>query len=240
MEILEHLRNGLHIVHDLNWLGIKGKRQVNQTANNKSTLYRLYLVTDDQQDINTLKKVVQKAVQGGVTAVQIREKHGDVQAFIERAMAVKTILKGTDVPLIINDRVDVALAVEADGIHLGQSDMPVVTARRLVGDNMIIGLSVENEEQLEASTHLPIDYIGLSAIFSTPTKTNIVKQWGLEGLERTVKMSPLPVVAIGGINQSNIHRVSKTGVDGIAIVSAICHADDPQLASQHLLELMKQ
>lgn len=213
---------------------------MNLKANHESTLYRLYLVTDDQQDIGTLKKVVRKAIQGGVTAVQIREKHGDIQAFIERAMAVKTVLKGTGVPLIINDRVDVALAVEADGIHLGQSDMSVLTARRLVGSKMIIGLSVENETQLEASTHLPIDYIGLSAIFSTPTKTNIVKQWGLDGLERTVRMSQLPVVAIGGINQKNIHQVSKTGVDGIAIISAICHADDPQLASEQLLELMKQ
>ncbi len=95
--------------------------------------YRLYLVTDDQQDLETLKAVVTGAVAGGVTMVQVREKHGDVRAFIERAFAVKAILQGTGVPLIINDRVDVALAVDADGMHLGQSDMPADTARRLIG-----------------------------------------------------------------------------------------------------------
>ena len=121
--------------------------------------YRLYLVTDDQQDLATLKRVVKKAVEGGVTMVQVREKHGDVRAFIERAQAVKNILKDTDVPLIINDRVDVALAVDADGVHLGQSDMPAIIARELIGPNKILGLSIENEEQLAEADSLPIDYI---------------------------------------------------------------------------------
>ncbi|MDB1123201.1 thiamine phosphate synthase [Vibrio algarum] len=201
--------------------------------------YRLYLVTDDQQDIATLKKVVKQAIQGGVTAVQIREKHGDIQAFIARATAIKTIIQGTGIPLIINDRVDVALAVQADGIHLGQSDMPVATARRLVGDKMIIGLSVEDETQLAESQHLPIDYIGLSAIFSTPTKTDTLKEWGLEGLKHAVKKSQQPIVAIGGINKTNINEVSKTGVDGIALVTAICHSDNPELTSKELLTLMQ-
>ncbi|NMV05652.1 thiamine phosphate synthase, partial [Vibrio parahaemolyticus] len=101
--------------------------------------------------------------------------HGDVRAFIERAQAVKDILKDTDVPLIINDRVDVALAVDADGVHLGQSDMPANIARELIGPNKILGLSIENEEQLAEADSLPIDYIGLSAIFATPTKTNTKK-----------------------------------------------------------------
>ncbi len=134
--------------------------------------YRLYLVTDDQQDLPTLKHVVRKAVEGGVTMVQVREKHGDVRAFIERAQAVKTILEGTGVPLIINDRVDVALAVDADGVHLGQSDMPAEITRQLIGPNKILGLSIETEDQLAEADSLPIDYIGLSAIFATPTKTN--------------------------------------------------------------------
>ncbi|MCV5688428.1 thiamine phosphate synthase, partial [Escherichia coli] len=97
--------------------------------------------------------------------VQVREKHGDVRAFIELAQAVKTILEGTGVPLIINDRVDVALAVDADGVHLGQSDMPAEIARQLIGPNKILGLSIETEEQLVEADSLPIDYIGLSAIF---------------------------------------------------------------------------
>ncbi|AXY02566.1 thiamine phosphate synthase [Vibrio alfacsensis] len=200
--------------------------------------YRLYLVTDDQQDLATLKRVVRKAVEGGVTMVQIREKHGDVRAFIERAQAVKAILKDTDVPLIINDRVDVALAVDADGVHLGQSDMPATVARELIGPNKILGLSIENEEQLAQADSLPIDYIGLSAIFATPTKTNTKKHWGTDGLKIALSTTSLPIVAIGGINESNIPQLSATGVHGLALVSAICHAEDPKAASEYLLSLM--
>ncbi|ELA8176267.1 thiamine phosphate synthase [Vibrio alginolyticus] len=200
--------------------------------------YRLYLVTDDQQDLATLKRVVRKAVEGGVTMVQVREKHGDVRAFIERAQAVKDILKDTNVPLIINDRVDVALAVDADGVHLGQSDMPATIARELIGPNKILGLSIENEEQLAEADSLPIDYIGLSAIFATPTKTNTKKFWGIDGLKMALETTSLPIVAIGGINESNIPQLSATGVHGLALVSAICHAEDPKAASEYLLELM--
>ena len=200
--------------------------------------YRLYLVTDDQQDLATLKRVVKKAVEGGVTMVQVREKHGDVRAFIERAQAVKNILKDTDVPLIINDRVDVALAVDADGVHLGQSDMPAIIARELIGPNKILGLSIENEEQLAEADSLPIDYIGLSAIFATPTKTNTKKHWGIDGLKMALETTSQPIVAIGGINESNIPQLSATGVHGLALVSAICHAEDPKAASEYLLGLM--
>ncbi|HGY9591629.1 TPA: thiamine phosphate synthase [Vibrio harveyi] len=200
--------------------------------------YRLYLVTDDQQDLATLKRVVRKAVEGGVTMVQVREKHGDVRAFIERAQAVKDILKDTDVPLIINDRVDVALAVDADGVHLGQSDMPAIIARELIGPNKILGLSIENEEQLAEADSLPIDYIGLSAIFATPTKTNTKKHWGIDGLKMALVTTSLPIVAIGGINESNIPQLSVTGVHGLALVSAICHAEDPKAASEYLLGLI--
>ncbi|MET2970156.1 thiamine phosphate synthase [Vibrio harveyi] len=200
--------------------------------------YRLYLVTDDQQDLATLKRVVRKAVEGGVTMVQVREKHGDVRAFIERAQAVKDILTDTDVPLIINDRVDVALAVDADGVHLGQSDMPAIIARELIGPNKILGLSIENEEQLAEADSLPINYIGLSAIFATPTKTNTKKFWGIDGLKMALETTSLPIVAIGGINESNIPQLSATGVHGLALVSAICHAEDPKAASEYLLGLM--
>ncbi|HHB1594912.1 thiamine phosphate synthase [Vibrio campbellii] len=200
--------------------------------------YRLYLVTDDQQDLATLKRVVRKAVEGGVTMVQVREKHGDVRAFIERAQAVKDILKDTDVPLIINDRVDVALAVDADGLHLGQSDMPATVARELIGPYKILGLSIENEQQLAEADSLPIDYIGLSAIFATPTKTNTKKHWGIDGLKMALETTSLPIVAIGGINESNIPQLSATGVHGLALVSAICHAEDPKAASEYLLGLM--
>lgn len=200
--------------------------------------YKLYLVTDDQQDINTLCHVVSEAIQGGVTMVQIREKHSDVRAFMERATAVKKVLTGTGVKLIINDRVDVALAVQADGVHLGHSDMPASVARQLIGPDMLLGLSVENEHQLQEAQSLPVDYLGISAIFATPTKTNIIKQWGIDGLAKAVKDSQLPLVAIGGINETNIHQIANTEVEGIALVSAICHADFPKKASEELLSLM--
>ncbi|OAN11404.1 thiamine phosphate synthase [Photobacterium jeanii] len=198
---------------------------------------RIYLVTDDQQDLETMKMVVAEAVKGGVAMVQVREKHGDVRTFIERASAVKTILQGTGVPLIINDRVDVALAVDADGVHLGQSDMPAEMARQLIGKDKILGLSVENEQQLVDAQNLPVDYLGLSAIFATPTKTNIQKEWGIEGLSKAVTQSTLPIVAIGGINASNLNAVTATGVDSVALVSAICHADCPKTAVQNLLKI---
>ncbi|EME3970910.1 thiamine phosphate synthase [Vibrio fluvialis] len=202
--------------------------------------YTLYLVTDDQQDLNTLCHVVKQAIAGGVSLVQVREKQGDVRTFIERAAAVKAVLSGSGVPLIINDRVDVALAVDADGVHLGQSDMPATLARQLLGPDKLIGLSVENEQQFEQAQSLPVDYLGLSAIFATPTKTNTVKHWGLDGLNWAMARSRLPMVAIGGLNTSNIGAVAQTGVQGIALVSAISHARDPQQAARDLRLLIEQ
>ena len=200
--------------------------------------YQLYLVTDDQQDLATLTHVVREAVKGGVTMVQLREKHGDINAFIERARTLKTVLGGTGVPLIINDRVDVALAVDAEGVHLGQSDMPAAVARQLIGTDKLLGLSIETEQQLDEAQHLPLDYIGLSAIFATPTKTNTTRHWGIDGLIDTLQKTAFPVVAIGGINPGNIADIAATGVQGIALVSAICHATDPCLAAQYLLNTM--
>ncbi|WMC10426.1 thiamine phosphate synthase [Oceanimonas pelagia] len=200
--------------------------------------YRLYLVTDDRQPIGTLQTVVAEAVAGGVTLVQVREKHGDVRAFIERAEAVQEVLKGTGVPLIINDRVDVALAVNADGVHLGQSDMPAAHARRLLGPERLLGLSVETEQQLFESELLPVDYLGLSAIFATPTKTDLNRHWGIDGLRQALKYSSRPIVAIGGIHAGNLPEVAQTGVHGVALVSAICRAPCPRSAAQALGRLM--
>lgn len=198
--------------------------------------YALYLVTDDHQSIEEMEWVVRQAVAGGVTAVQLREKHGDVRAFIDRAKILKQALLGSGVPLIINDRVDVALAVDADGVHLGQSDMPATLARRLIGPDKILGLSIETEQQLADCRQLPIDYIGLSAIFPTPTKTNTKTHWGLAGLAQAVKECSLPVVAIGGLTLNNVAQVAATGCAGVALVSAICHSDNPRQASKQLLD----
>lgn len=200
--------------------------------------YRLYLVTDEQLSVDRLQHVVGEAVAGGVTLVQVREKHGDVRAFIERAEAVQDVLRGTGVPLIINDRVDVALAVNADGVHLGQSDMPAAYARRLLGPDRLLGLSVESDGQLLEAESLPVDYLGLSAIFATPTKTNLIKEWGLNGLSRALTQSSHPIVAIGGIHAGNLREVAKTGVHGVALVSAICAAPCPRAAAAMLISHM--
>lgn len=200
--------------------------------------YQLYLVTDENLTLERLKYVVAEAVKGGVTMVQIREKHHDVRAFIERANAIKTVLQGSGVPLIINDRVDVALAVDADGVHLGQSDMPASLARRLIGPNKLLGLSIESHQQLVDVVHLPIDYIGLSAVFATPTKTDTLNHWGISGLRHALQTTSLPIVAIGGINPTNIQEVAATGVHGIALVSAICQAENPRTASEEIKALL--
>lgn len=201
--------------------------------------YTLYLVTDENLSLDALMYVVEQAIAGGVTLVQLREKHHDVRAFIERAEAIKPICRAANVPLIINDRVDVALAVDADGVHLGQSDMPATYARQLLGPNKILGLSIESWAQLEEAKHLPIDYIGLSAIYATSTKTNTKHHWGLEGLKQALELYDKPIVAIGGIRPDNLSAIAATGVQGIALVSTICAAAAPKQASQAQLSTIQ-
>ncbi len=197
--------------------------------------YRLYLVTDEQFSDEALCHVVTQAVEGGVTMVQLREKQGKLRRFIHRGQLLKTILAGTGVPLIINDRVDVALAINADGVHLGQSDMPAEIARELLGQDKLLGLTVESMAQLEQAQSLPVDYLGISTVFATPTKTDTCFEWGIAGLELAQSCSRLPLVAIGGIDLANIEQVKATKVAGIALVSAICGAAEPRLAARELL-----
>ena len=196
---------------------------------------RLYLVTDRPLSLGRdIAWVVEEAVKGGATMVQLREKDIDTREFIALAQRLKPILKDAGVPLIINDRVDVALAVDADGVHIGQSDMPYEIARRLLGPDKIIGLSVENLDEVLEANSLDVDYIGVSPVYSTVTKTDTAPPFGLEGLRRAVELSAHPAVAIGGMNAATAPDVLATGVDGIAVVSAICSAPDPQEAARRL------
>lgn len=199
----------------------------------------VYLVTNRGMCRNRpLQDVVLKAVQGGVSCVQLREKDLPTRDFIGEAVAVKKILVPFHVPLIINDRVDVALACGADGVHLGQQDMPYAMARKLMGDKVIIGLSVETWEDVEAVEKLDVNYIGVSPIFTTPTKTDTKEPWGLAGLRKIRAFSRHPVVAIGGINASNAQAVAEAGADCLAVVSAVCSADDPAAAAVKLKNIM--
>ncbi|MBR4851926.1 MAG: thiamine phosphate synthase [Tidjanibacter sp.] len=202
---------------------------------------RLYLVTDSDLCLGrSLEEVVCEAVKGGVTMVQLREKSASTRTFVELAQRLKPVCKAAGVPLIINDRLDVALVVDADGVHIGQSDMPYEVARRILGPDKIIGLSVENFDDLERANALDVDYVGISPVYGTPTKTDTAEPFGLEGLRRAVELSIHPTVAIGGMNASTVGDVVAVGTDGVAVVSAICSAPSPRTASQELLGVINE
>jgi thiamine-phosphate pyrophosphorylase len=200
---------------------------------------RLYLVTDQPSlKGRTLIDVVQAAVLGGVTCVQLREKHATSRDFYAQAVALMDLLTPLNIPLIINDRLDIALACGAPGVHLGQSDMPVQAARKLLPPEVFIGWSVETLDEVTRSATLPVDYLGVSPVFATPTKTDTATPWGLEGLQRIRAATDLPLVAIGGIHLGNAVELLRAGASSLAVVSAICSADDPRAASQQLRDLI--
>lgn len=200
----------------------------------------LYLVTDSELAAGRdLSEIVGSAVAGGVTMVQLREKEACTRDFVSLARKLIETLRPLGIPLIINDRIDVALAVDADGVHIGQSDMPYETARRLLGPGKIIGLSVETMEQVEQANSLDVDYIGVSPIFATPTKTDTGRPFGLEGLREAVRLSRHPAVGIGGMNARTAADVIDCGADGIAVVSAIISAEDPKKASEELKNIVE-
>ncbi|HEY8907561.1 MAG TPA: thiamine phosphate synthase [Rhodoferax sp.] len=201
-------------------------------------LLRLYLVTDQQALLGrTLTDVVLAAVQGGVTCVQLREKQASTRDFVALACALNELLRPLGVPLVINDRIDVALASGAQGVHLGQSDLSVEQARRLLPQQVFIGLSVETMEDVARAAGQPVDYLGVSPIYPTPTKTDTAAPWGLDGLRQVRAVTDLPLVAIGGIHLGNAAEVLQAGADGLAVVSALCSADDPASAARALKAL---
>ena len=200
----------------------------------------LYLVTDRELSLGrSLEDVVMEAVEGGVTVVQLREKDASTGEFVSLAGRLMELLKPHGIPLIINDRVDVALAVDADGVHIGQSDMPYDIARKLLGPDKIIGLSVENFEDIEVANGLDVDYVGISPVYGTPTKTDTAEPFGLEGLRKAVELSVHPTVAIGGMNASTVAEVMATGTDGVAVVSAICSAENVRKAASELRAMVE-
>ncbi len=197
--------------------------------------WRLYLVTDRRlAGPRSIENIVEAAVRGGVTAVQLREKEASTCEFIALARCLKTLLAPAGIPLIINDRVDVALACGADGVHIGQSDMEYADARRLLGPEALIGLSVETMEQAQAAESLDVDYLGVSPVFATRTKADTGSAWGLDGLAALRCASRHVLIAIGGITAQNAPLVMRAGADGIAVVSAICCAADPEAAALEL------
>jgi thiamine-phosphate pyrophosphorylase len=201
--------------------------------------YRLYLVTDRALARGrTVPEVVSAAVSGGVTCVQVREKEAGARDFLAEVRATLRALAGTGVPLIINDRVDVALAAGADGIHVGQTDLPLADVRRLVGEEMIVGVSVESVEDAVAAEREGADYVSVSPVYLTPTKTDTASGLGPEGVAAVRAAVRCPVVAIGGLNRETVGDVIRAGADGVAVVSAVMSAPDPAAAARELREII--
>ena len=192
-------------------------------------------VTEDRQFLS----ILEASLKGGATVIQLREKKLSTRLFYQRALATKQLCTKYNIPLIINDRVDIALAIDADGVHIGQKDLPVGVSRELLGENKIIGWSVSNEKQAVDANRLSVDYIGLSPIFETATKKeDLDPALGIKGLLNLKQTSTKPIICIGGINEENAASVMQNGSDGIAVVSAISKAENPELATTKLKQII--
>lgn len=201
--------------------------------------YSIYLCTDrDLMSSATIEESVELALKGGATVVQIREKDCTTKDFFELAKRVKSLTDKFGVPLIINDRVDIAMAVGASGVHVGQSDMPCDEVKKLVGKDMIVGVSAGNVEQARKAVEQGADYLGVGAMFSTSTKTD-AKITSFDELKEIRKKVDVPIVVIGGINHKTAPQFKAFGIDGLALVSAIVSADDVEKSTKELMEIWK-
>lgn len=198
-----------------------------------------YLVTRSIP-LASLENIVRQAVEGGVTIVQLRGKDISARQMIAEGRMLLSILRPLGIPLIVNDRVDIAYALQADGVHLGQSDVPVQVARSILGREAIIGLSVETWEHALQAENEEVDYLGASPVFSTMSKHDCAPPLGLEKLQKICSFSSHPIVAIGGINGSTISEAGNCGVEGFALMSAIFDAANPKQAAQGLSSQIRQ
>jgi thiamine-phosphate pyrophosphorylase len=201
----------------------------------ESVNWSLCVVTDRQLARGRpLEEIVRAAIAGGATMIQLREKTIDTRSFIELGQRLLSITREARVPLIINDRVDVALAIDADGVHVGQEDMPGAIARRLLGPDKLVGITVSNVEEARQAERDGADYLGTNAVFATPTKTDTGRPMGLEGLSQVSEAISTPIVGIGGVNADNAAYVIRAGAAGVAVVSAVVAADDVEAAARQL------
>ncbi|SCM82432.1 Thiamine-phosphate synthase [uncultured Sporomusa sp.] len=206
---------------------------------NNSVDYSLYLVTDrDCLGGKELVATVEQALQGGATVVQVREKNLSTLEFFQVTSRIKSITDKYGVPLIVNDRADIALAVDAAGLHIGQEDLPLAVARRLLGPDKIIGVSASTLEEALLAQEQGADYLGVGAVFPTNTKDD-ADSVSLAALKSIKEQVRIPVVAIGGINRSNVQPVMETGIAGVAVVSAVIAAQDPYEAACDMLRLIR-
>lgn len=199
--------------------------------------YHLYLVTDEVERCRYgLLETVRRAVEGGVTIVQYRSEKLSHDEQRREVLPLQAYLRSVNIPLIINDNVQLAVEIDADGIHIGQNDMPVPEARALIGPGKILGLTVTTKEEMAAVNTELVDYLGCGPVFPTITKDDAPPPMGVDGWAELARMSPLPVVAIGGLNKERTAAIRATGLAaGVAVVSYICAAENPTLAAQELI-----
>jgi len=186
-----------------------------------------------------LISLIELAVEGGVTVVQLRAKSLPFPAFLELGLGAAARLAGTGVPLLVNDSLDVALACGAAGVHLGQDDMPLAAARRMLGPEKIIGISVNSPEEALEAEDGGADYVGAGPAFETATKEMVLPVLGAEGVRRIKRAIGIPVVAIGGVSVANAADIGKAGADGIAVISAIIGAPDARRAAEELIRAFR-
>ena len=201
--------------------------------------YSLYLCTDRRLMTSaTIEESVEAALKGGTTVIQLREKDCSSKEFYELGLRVKKITTAYNVPLIINDRVDIALAVHADGVHVGQGDLPCKVVREIVGPDMLVGVSAATLSEAIQAEKDGADYLGVGAMYATNTKTD-TRPVSMEELLKIRAAVNIPIVVIGGINRNTLGNFKGTGVDGLAVVSAIVAQPDPEAAAKELLRLWK-
>jgi len=181
-------------------------------------------------------QMIGEAVAGGATIIQMRTKKRDTREFLELVIKATELLRNSKVPLIINDRVDIALACDADGVHLGQTDMPLPYARRLLGKKKIIGISVSTLDEARAAENERANYLGVGPVFPTSSKMDLPPVVGLEGVREIRATTKIPILAIGGINIANVADVISAGASGVAVISAIAGSDNPCAAASELIE----
>lgn len=203
---------------------------------NKKIDYSVYLVTDrDLMSTETLEEAVEEAIKGGCTLVQLREKDCSSLDFYNTAVNVKKITDKYNVPLLINDRLDIALAVDAAGVHVGQSDLPCSVVRKIIGEDKIIGVSAGNLKDALKAQEDGADYLGVGAMYATGTKKD-AKHTSMDELKKIRENVSIPIVVIGGINKERINDFEGTGIDGLAIVSAIIAQKDIRKATEEIKE----
>ena len=199
--------------------------------------YTLYLVTDRQlMSCDSLTEAVEQAILGGCTMIQLREKELSSLEFYNQAVAVKQVTDKYHIPLIINDRIDIAMAVQATGVHIGQHDLPAAAVRKVIGENMLLGVSASSIAEAIQAQQDGADYLGVGAMFPTGTKTD-ADSVSMEELQKIRAAVSLPIVVIGGINKGNAGRFKPMGIDGLAVVSAIIAQSDIKAASAELKDL---